>query len=108
MFDFLLTTPHCATRLHKLMPHILFKTTNSCDFSFFSIGTFRLIDTFSFNKHLFGPTKISILTLFESRSLLPIRENKHKTQKLPSTNKSFLLLCLFLHIEGIFSTSLNS
>ena len=41
MFDFLLTTPHCTTWLHKLMSRIHLKTLNSCAFSFF-------------NRHLFG------------------------------------------------------
>ena len=34
MFDFSLTTPHCAMWLHKLMPCFLLKNTEQCIFSF--------------------------------------------------------------------------
>ena len=32
MFDFLLTTSHCASWLHKFVPHIHLKTSKSCAF----------------------------------------------------------------------------
>ena len=37
MFDFLLTTPHCAMWLHKLLPHLHLKTPQHCTFSFSEI-----------------------------------------------------------------------
>ena len=48
-----------------------------------------------------NPTKIPIITTFES----PIYT---KIPKLPTPDKPFLLLCLFLRIEAVFSASLNS
>ena len=47
------------------------------------------------------PTKILILTTFES----PIYT---ENPKRPTLDKSFLLLCLFLCVEVVFSVSLNS
>ena len=56
-----------------------------------------------------NPTKILIITLLESLIVTPDkRKQKHKTQKLPSPDKPFLLLGLFLCVEAVFSASLNS
>ena len=48
-----------------------------------------------------NPTKIPIITTFES----PIYT---KNPKLPTPDKPFLLLCLLLRVEAIFSASFNS
>ena len=45
----------------------------------------------------------------KSRSLQHLKAwFTHKTQNLPSLDKPFLLLCHFLHVEAVFSASLNS
>ena len=48
-----------------------------------------------------NPTKIPIITTFES----PIYTYD---PKLPTPNKPFLLLCLFLRVEAVFFAFLNS